>query len=78
MPRLREDNAACEKVIVKYLRKHVVATGPQLNEAMRRKGLKPSTLARWNVRNRGLMKAIKHGRPGGRSSPGIYLWTGDE
>jgi hypothetical protein len=54
------------KIAEKYLRKHPIASGKQLDEAMRRKGYKPSTFARWNLRNAGKIKVIR-----------AYEWIGD-
>jgi hypothetical protein len=59
MPRLRTDHKGAERVIEKYLRKHPIASGRELDEAMRKKGINPSTFARWNLRNAGKIKVVR-------------------
>jgi hypothetical protein len=66
MARLRSDHTAAERIAEKYLRKHGFASGPQLDEAMRKKGIKPSTFARWNLRNKGKIRVVRG-----------YRWVGD-
>jgi hypothetical protein len=62
---------ACEKVIIKFLKKHKTATGPELNKALRKKGLEPSTFARWNLRSTGKIKIVRRGHRG-PGKPNIY------
>jgi hypothetical protein len=59
MARLAKNHAACEKIILKFLRKHKVADGRMLDVEMRRKGYRPSTFARWNLRTRGQIKTVR-------------------